>query len=118
MLTQLLHSERTQSVRAKDDLVQRISTLLGEFTDSRNRRLQEAISQLQQSTSDGQTIMDSLLSTQEEKVQIGMKRRIDWEASLEGYRTNSNSVLEGGSEARHIQLFCAVPPTDAYHRIL
>ena len=49
MLTRLLENERTQSERAKDELIQRVSGLLGEFTKERDRKLTEVVSALQRS---------------------------------------------------------------------
>ncbi|KIJ44067.1 hypothetical protein M422DRAFT_228691 [Sphaerobolus stellatus SS14] len=98
MLTQLLHIERVQSDRSKDELIQRISGLLGEYAESRNQRLLEAVSQVQQSISEGETSMDEMLTAQEEKVVVGNKRRIDWETSFGELRTNGNSLLESGNK--------------------
>jgi kinesin family protein 11 len=48
-LSRLLESERSQSERAKDQLIERISGLLAEFTKERDRSLTDAVVSLQKS---------------------------------------------------------------------
>ncbi|CAK5277692.1 unnamed protein product [Mycena citricolor] len=47
MLTRLLDEERLRGEKAKDDLLQRVSGLLGDFTKERDRGLREAVGAVQ-----------------------------------------------------------------------
>jgi len=47
LLTKLLESEKLKAEKAKDELIQRVSSLLGEFTSARDRSLREAVSHVQ-----------------------------------------------------------------------
>lgn len=47
LLTKLLESEKVKAERAKDELIQRVSGLLGEFTSARDRSLREVVSSVQ-----------------------------------------------------------------------
>lgn len=47
LLTKLLESEKVRAEKAKDELIQRVSGLLGEFTSARDRSLREAVSYVQ-----------------------------------------------------------------------
>ena len=47
LLTKLLEAEKLKAEKAKDELIQRVSGLLGEFTSARDRSLREAVSHVQ-----------------------------------------------------------------------
>jgi kinesin family protein 11 len=47
LLAKLLESEKLNGEKAKDELIQRVSSLLGEFTSARDRSLREAVSHIQ-----------------------------------------------------------------------
>lgn len=73
LLARMLESEKIKADKAKDDLIQRVSGLLGEFTSARDRSLREAFNQVQVSNQEAEEsmlqfganhgeIMDSMLS--------------------------------------------------------
>lgn len=47
LLAKLLESEKIKAEKAKGELIQRVSGLLGEFTSARDRSLREAVSYVQ-----------------------------------------------------------------------
>lgn len=98
MLTQLLENERVQAERAKKDVVQHITSLLGDFIQHRDQRLQSTIHEVQQSIAQGESSMGGLLATQTEKWEIGMKRRVDWEMALNEYEANGQRIRVRGDE--------------------
>lgn len=74
LLLRLLQSENAKSEKAKDDLIQRVSSLLGEFTAARDESLRAAVSQVSDRNleaeanitkfeSDHGQIMDSMVSS-------------------------------------------------------
>lgn len=74
LLTQLLLSENAKAEKAKDELIQRVSGLLGEFTAARDQSLRAAVSQVSDRNSEAEAgmvkfelehgkVMDSMAST-------------------------------------------------------
>lgn len=61
-LTQVLARERICSARAKDDLLQRISGLLNEFTKERDLQLREAVELMQSRNAESEGAMSSFSS--------------------------------------------------------
>jgi kinesin family protein 11 len=57
ILTRLLESERIKADRAKDELIQRVSGLLGDFTRDRDKGLREAVGVMQQSNEEAREEM-------------------------------------------------------------
>ena len=48
LLARLLEQEKQSADRARDELIQRVSVLLGDFTAERNRSLKESFSEMTQ----------------------------------------------------------------------
>lgn len=56
-LVSLLETEKVKSERAKDDLIKRISGLLGEFVNERDRSLREAVTDISEGNERGEEVM-------------------------------------------------------------
>jgi len=74
MLSRLLENERLQSERAKDELIQRISGLLAEFTKERDRNLTDAVVALQESNGAAEEEV-KMLSAGHAEITAAMSRR-------------------------------------------
>ncbi|KAF8590615.1 kinesin-domain-containing protein [Ramaria rubella] len=98
LLTQLLHVERAKSERARDGLIQRISGLLEEYTETRDQSLREAVELVHQNVSARENTVDQFLSEHSRHVEAGIKRRRDWDASLEKRDAHREEVGAAGIE--------------------
>ena len=74
MLSRLLENERLQGERAKDELIQRISGLLVEFTKERDRNLTDAVVALQESNGAAEEETKTL-SARHAEITAAMSRR-------------------------------------------
>jgi kinesin family protein 11 len=74
LLTKLLESEKLRAKKAKDELIQRVSGLLGEFTSARDRSLREAVSHVQAENGKAEEEM-LLFDTKHGEIMEGMVTR-------------------------------------------
>ncbi|KAI0797910.1 P-loop containing nucleoside triphosphate hydrolase protein [Abortiporus biennis] len=95
LLTRLLESEKVKSERAKDELIQRISGLLGDFTIERDRSLREAFTEMADSNSAAEeemaklgkqqgSLLDGVLASGKAASVALDRRRIDCKRTREG----------------------------------
>lgn len=96
LLAQLIHAEKDKSDQARDKLIQRISGLLGDFTEAQNQSLRNAVSDVQKHVSTGEIAMSQFLDAHTSHLEAGIKRRRDWDASLEKRGTDGNEAREIG----------------------
>lgn len=102
LLTRLLQSENLRADKAKDELIQRVSGLLGEFTSARDQSLRAAVAQVRDQNLKAEEdmakfgiahgeIMDSIITMGAES-EVAFDRR-----GKEGKRTRDGSLKVGGS---------------------
>ncbi|GJJ12126.1 hypothetical protein Clacol_006367 [Clathrus columnatus] len=94
ILSRLLQSERTKAERARNDLVQRISTLLGEFVDDRDRDLREVVSEVQNSTSQSEMALLALLQANDNNAQASSTIFSNWQAALNNHQRDNLGIQE------------------------
>jgi kinesin family member 11 len=96
-LAQLLQVEKVKADRARDKLIQRISGLLGEYTEARDQSLREAVSSMRQNVSAEEIAIGQFLDAHTGQLEVGVKRRRDRDASLDKRGTD-------GKEAQDISI--------------
>jgi kinesin family member 11 len=99
-LTRLLENERAQSERAKDQLIQRVSGLLGEFTKERDKKLTDTVSVLQDNNAKAEEGIRSFGNQHAEVTAVMGKRGEKIDAVLEkrggeGKRTRDGALKVG-----------------------
>jgi kinesin family protein 11 len=105
-LTKLLESEKIKAEKAKDELIQRVSGLLGEFTSARDRSLREVVSQVQAGNAKAETqmlqfgtkhgeVMDGMVARGRDST-VSMERR-----GTEGKRTRDGALKVSSSSLPH-----------------
>lgn len=82
-LADLLENERVKSERARDDLIQRISGLLGDFVVDRDRSLREAFTDITESNVKAEGAMASFIGEHVNRVEGVVVRGLEWSAGLE-----------------------------------
>jgi kinesin family member 11 len=97
LLTKLLEAEKLKAEKAKDDLIQRVSGLLGEFTSARDRSLREAVSHVQAGNAQAEEEMVQFRKKHDEMmdgmVAIGGESAASMERrSTEGKRTRDGAL--------------------------
>ncbi|KAF8163321.1 P-loop containing nucleoside triphosphate hydrolase protein [Crassisporium funariophilum] len=65
-LAQMLVNERKSAEKAKDELIQRVSGLLGDYTQKRDESLRECVGSLQRSNTEVEDLLTSTLERQSE----------------------------------------------------
>jgi kinesin family protein 11 len=100
-LSHLLESERLQSERAKDQLIQRISGLLVEFTKERDKNLTDAVVSLQ--TSNGKAEEDvKILAAGHAELSTSMSKRCEGTGtSLNKRSGEAKRTRDGTLKVRH-----------------
>ncbi|TCD71883.1 kinesin motor protein cin8 [Steccherinum ochraceum] len=106
LLTRLLESEKAKSERAKDELIKRISGLLGDFTAERDRSLREAFSEMSDSNAAAEKGMVKLGEQQGQQLESVIANGTEWAASLEKRRGDLKRNRDGG--LKHITLLSTV----------
>ncbi|KAH9951942.1 P-loop containing nucleoside triphosphate hydrolase protein [Amylocystis lapponica] len=99
LLTRLLESEKQKVDRARDDLMKRISGLLGDFTADRDRSLREAFSEMSQSNAAAQEEMVQLGKAQGERLETVISRGREWSVDLERRGVEGKRTRDGGFKA-------------------
>ncbi|KAI0035071.1 kinesin motor domain-containing protein, partial [Vararia minispora EC-137] len=95
-LARLLQAERTKSEKAKDDLIKRISGLLGDFVSDRDRSLREAFADISEGNEKAQGALASFETEHGQLVDGLTARGKDWSVGLEK-KTGENKRLRDGS---------------------
>ena len=95
-MAQLLHIEKAKSERTRDELIQRISGLLGEYTEARDQSLRETVSDICQNMSTGEAAIGEFLDAHTAQLEVGVKRRRTWDSSLEKRGTDAKEAREIG----------------------
>ncbi|THH33841.1 hypothetical protein EUX98_g250 [Antrodiella citrinella] len=96
LLVRLLESEKVKSERAKDELIRRISGLLGDFTTERDRSLKEAFSEMSDSNAAAEQGMVKLGKQQGQQLESVIANGTQWAGSLEKRRGELKRNRDGG----------------------
>ncbi|KAF8522279.1 kinesin-domain-containing protein [Hysterangium stoloniferum] len=96
MLTGLLRVEKVESERSRDELLHHISGLLAEYIDGRDKRLRDAIDPIRETVVKGEVAMERLTARQVEQFEVGVKRRADWDATLQKHDVNTQKLHGDG----------------------
>ncbi|PSR74150.1 hypothetical protein PHLCEN_2v10106 [Hermanssonia centrifuga] len=99
LLTSLLESERIQSDRAKEELVTRITSLLGNFTAERDRRLRETFSEMTESNATAEAGMKKLGKDQGQRLEAVIGKGREWGGALEKRAGEGKRLRDGGFKA-------------------
>ncbi|KAH8106971.1 P-loop containing nucleoside triphosphate hydrolase protein, partial [Cristinia sonorae] len=96
LLVRLLESEKVKAGRSKDELIKRISGLLGDFTAERDRSLREAFSEMSDSNTNAEKGMVKLGEQQGQQLESVMANGIEWATTLEKRRGELKRNRDGG----------------------
>ena len=99
LLSRLLESEKTKAERAKDELLSRISGLLGNFTLERDRSLREAFAEMSESNSAAEAGMTKLGKEQTQKLDAVIGKGNEWSSTLERRAGENKRTRDGGFKA-------------------
>lgn len=100
-LADLLENERVKSERARDDLIQRISGLLGDFVVDRDRSLREAFTDITESNVKAEGAMASFIGEHVNRVEGVVVRGLEWSAGLEKKGGEGKRLRDGALKVRH-----------------
>lgn len=93
LLARLLESERTKSEKAKDQLISRISGLLGDFTAERDRSLRDAFEEMRNRNVIGEGMMEKCGIENGERIVGVIRAGEDW----------GNSLTKRGGEGKRLR---------------
>lgn len=96
LLARLLEQEKQNADRARDELIQRVSALLGDFATERNRSLKESFSEMTQSNAMAKEEMVQLGQVQGQHLDGVMTQGTEWNTSLDKRVAENKKVKEGG----------------------
>ena len=96
LLTRLLESERTKAERAKEELIQRIAGLLGNFTTERDRSLREAFAEMTESNSSAEAGMVKLGKEQGQRLDAVVEKGMEWTTTLNKREGDLKRTRDGG----------------------
>lgn len=105
LLTRLLESEKVKADQAKDELLTRISGLLGNFTAERDRSLREAFTEMSESNAVAEAGMLKLGKEQGQRLDDVIGMGSEWSVALtrragEGKRTRDGAFKVRASSVR------------------
>lgn len=95
-LVRLLETEKVKSERAKDDLIKRISGLLGEFVNERDRSLREAVSDISEGNERGEERMVQFGEDHGKKLEGIVARGQEWGPVLSKKGGEGKRLRDGG----------------------
>ena len=102
LLGRLLESERGKSEKAKNQLISRISGLLGEFTAERDRGLREAFEEMKNKNSIGEGEMERCGNENGERIANVIRAGEDWGSSLTRRGDESKRLRDGAFKVRTV----------------
>jgi len=95
LLTKLLEAEKLKAEKAKDELIQRVSGLLGEFTSARDRSLREAVSHVQAGNAQAEEEMVQFRKKHDEMMAGMVARGGESAVSMERRSTEGKRTRDG-----------------------
>ncbi|KZT67731.1 kinesin-domain-containing protein [Daedalea quercina L-15889] len=96
LLIRLLEAEKAKADRAKDELIKRVSGLLGDFTAERDRSLREAFSAMTESNASAEQEMVRLGQEHGKRLEDAVGRGKQWSTELEKRGAESKRTRDGG----------------------
>ncbi|KII88479.1 hypothetical protein PLICRDRAFT_161615 [Plicaturopsis crispa FD-325 SS-3] len=99
LLTRLLEAEKTKGERAKDELLQRVSGLIGDFTAARDRSLREAMGVVQEGNREAAGSMQSFDSAHGKAIDGMVMRGSDVAMTLDKRGGESKRTRDGAIKA-------------------
>jgi hypothetical protein len=103
LLTRLLESERLKSEKAKDQLILRISGLLGDFATERDRSLRDAFEEMHNRNVIGEGEMERCGSENGERIINVIRAGEDWGSSLTRRGGESKRSRDGAFKVRIVR---------------
>ena len=100
LLARLLESERLKSDKAKDQLISRISGLLGDFTAERDRSLRVAFEEMHNRNVIGEGEMERCGNENGERIVNVIRAGEDWNSSLTRRGGESKRLRDGAFKVR------------------
>ena len=100
LLVRLLESERVKSEKAKDQLISRISGLLGDFTTERDRSLRDSFEEMHNRNVIGEGEMEKCKSENGERITNVIRAGEDWGNSLTSRGGESKRLRDGAFKVR------------------
>ncbi|TFY82626.1 hypothetical protein EWM64_g1392 [Hericium alpestre] len=94
-LVRLLQNEKAKSDRAKDDLIKRISGLLGDFVTDRDRSLREAITDVKESNEKAEGSLAHLADEHLQRVETSVTRGQEWSMNLDKKGGENKRLRDG-----------------------
>lgn len=100
ILAQMLVNERKEAEKAKSDLIQRISGLLGEFMQKRDDSLRESVESLQSSNVEAEVLLASTFGRQVDVHQDAIRRNTDLDSGLGRSSAQAKEARENATNVR------------------
>jgi kinesin family protein 11 len=97
ILAQMLVNERKDAEKAKSDLIQRISGLLGEFMQKRDESLRESVESLQKSNAEAEALLASTFGRQADNHQDAIRRNTNLDSGLGRSGAQAKEVRDNAS---------------------
>ncbi|KAI0062278.1 kinesin-domain-containing protein [Artomyces pyxidatus] len=94
-LVRMLQSEKAKSDRAKDELIKRVSGLLGEFVSERDRSLRESLTDITDGNTKAEGAMTLFAGDHLRRVEGVVARGQEWSADLEKKGPSSKRLRDG-----------------------
>ncbi|OCH94988.1 kinesin-domain-containing protein [Obba rivulosa] len=101
LLFHLLEAEKQKTEHARDELMKRISVLLGDFTSERDRSLREAFSEIRDSNAAAQQEMTRLGVEQGQHLETVMTHGAEWGTRLENRANECKKTRDAGVKTLH-----------------
>lgn len=100
ILAQMLVSERKEAEKAKSNLIQRVSDLLGEFMQKRDESLRQSVESLQDSNAEVEALLGSTSSRQVDIHQDAMRRNTNLDSELGRSGAQAKDTKENATNVR------------------
>ena len=100
ILAQMLVNERKDAEKAKSDLIQRVSGLLGEFMQQRDESLRQSVESLQNSNAEAKVLLTSTFGRQVDIHQDAMQRNTNLDSGLGRSGAQAREAREDATNVR------------------
>lgn len=108
-MLRLLNSEKEVSKRGREELIQRVSSLLTDFSEQRDRSLREAVLGVRQGN---EYAMDTIHASELEQVELltsSISRGRAWDEELDRTVSEGKKASQSGFEVRLLCIQCDFP---------
>lgn len=104
LLNRLLESEREKAEHAQEELLKRISGLLGTFVSDRDRSLRETFSEMTESNTNAEAGMVRLGKDQGERLDAVVDKGREWSTTLNKKEGELKRTRDGAFKVRHAEI--------------